>query len=460
MNFEKGRECKIIATNMKYNTAYKFRIYPTDSQKEYIDDCFRASNFVFNFFLRQQIDISEKMDEMGIEEKDDRKNYMRENDLYFNAYKASKELTEMGNTDEYSFLKNGDATLKTYALRRLDNAFKNMKKIGSGFPKFKKNSLHKSFTGQIQYSKNTPKSFKILNDSSSKRKFVKIPKIKNPIEIIIHREDFLNNWNNLDLIKINSYSISCKNNKYFISFQLEYNDLDAIEPIKKEILPETSIGIDRGVKRPITTSDTEDFQSVNFSNAVNLIYQYKSEIKKLNSILNKKRDFHKKNKSEIKFYETSSYKRIKNKLNKVYFKMSEKRNYIHHLITSELVNKENVDTFILEDLKIKNMTKKSAKGKSNNKKGLNRVMLDTGFGEIKTQLQYKAERKGKNVVFVNPAYTSLMCSECGHIEKDNRKTQIRFECNSCGHIMNADLNAAINIKNNFFREKSLEIQNS
>ena len=61
-----------------------------------------------------------------------------------------------------------------------------------------------------------------------------------------------------------------------------------------------------------------------------------------------------------------------------------------------------------------------------------------------------AERIGKKygitVSLTNAEYTSQQCSKCGHIHKDNRKTQEKFKCIHCGYEENADLNASINIK--------------
>ena len=76
------------------------------------------------------------------------------------------------------------------------------------------------------------------------------------------------------------------------------------------------------------------------------------------------------------------------------------------------------------------------------KAGLNRAILDTAFGEIRRNLEYKCGR----LVEINPAYTSQTCSECGHTDKENRKTQARFLCVSCGFASNADTNAAMNIR--------------
>ena len=55
-----------------------------------------------------------------------------------------------------------------------------------------------------------------------------------------------------------------------------------------------------------------------------------------------------------------------------------------------------------------------------------------------------ASRRGSRVVQVNAAYTSQMCSQCGCLGKRVGNT---FHCASgCGAVMQADLNAAVNVK--------------
>ncbi|MBK5452014.1 transposase [Bacillus sp. TH22] len=53
---------------------------------------------------------------------------------------------------------------------------------------------------------------------------------------------------------------------------------------------------------------------------------------------------------------------------------------------------------------------------------------------------------GKKVIAVNPHCTSQTCSKCEHVSKENRKSQSEFECVSCGYKGNADVNAALNIR--------------
>lgn len=401
--------------------AFKFRIYPTPEQVEFFDDSVRTSNFIYNYSLRQQIDFSDEMTEKGIVDKNERKQYMKDNNLFFNRYEMSKKLTQMGYTEEYSFLKNIDATAKTYSLKAIENAFKNMWKIGSGFPKFKNRKSKYSFTGQISYRDNYVHIFNLVLNNN-KFGHINISKVKK-IKISCHNQFFIENWNNVEIIKINSYTISRKGDKYFISLQCDVNDPNqpTIET-KKTITKDKSIGIDFGVHRPITTSNKIDFNIDIFKTQISLLKEYKSELHKFSKILNHKRDYHKKNKSDIKFWETTSYKRIKKKIGNLHFKISEKRDYIQHCISKSLVNIENIDTFIIEDLNLKGMMKKSGKGKSNNKSGLNRALSDVALYSLRVKLEYKAERIGKNVLTVDPKFTSQKCSICGNINKLNRQS--------------------------------------
>ncbi len=95
----------------------------------------------------------------------------------------------------------------------------------------------------------------------------------------------------------------------------------------------------------------------------------------------------------------------------------------------------------LEDLNVQGMT---AKGRG--KRGLNRVILNQGWGAFEVLLAYKLEERGGTLDKVPAAYTSLTCSECGTVDKQSRESQSVFACQSCGHTMHADTNAAINIR--------------
>ena len=68
------------------------------------------------------------------------------------------------------------------------------------------------------------------------------------------------------------------------------------------------------------------------------------------------------------------------------------------------------------------------------------------FHQLGGFLSYKAQDAGIPIVQVDPRNTSRTCSECGHCEKANRKSQAEFLCKHCGFSANADWNAARNIR--------------
>ncbi|MET7517446.1 transposase [Streptomyces sp. NPDC005480] len=75
-----------------------------------------------------------------------------------------------------------------------------------------------------------------------------------------------------------------------------------------------------------------------------------------------------------------------------------------------------------------------------------RVTLHSwAFSQLGDFIVYKARRAGVPLVYVDPAYTSQMCCECGHTDKRNRVDQGLFICRNCGVVAHADRNASHNI---------------
>jgi len=153
---------------------------------------------------------------------------------------------------------------------------------------------------------------------------------------------------------------------------------------------------------------------------------------------------------ERKVKDSNSWERQKKKLAKLYMKIRRSRLDFLHKTANNLINGN--DIIIVEDLKLKNMTKSSKGGdvvhgkNVKAKSGLNRVILDVGVGIFFEIIEYKSEWQGKQFIKVSPQYTSQTCSECGDISKDNRKSQSKFVCTKCGFIEHADKNASNNIK--------------
>jgi putative transposase len=58
------------------------------------------------------------------------------------------------------------------------------------------------------------------------------------------------------------------------------------------------------------------------------------------------------------------------------------------------------------------------------KTGLNRAILDQGWGEFRRQLEHKMLWSGGLFIPVPPKGTSITCPGCGHVSNENRKRKL------------------------------------
>ena len=117
-----------------------------------------------------------------------------------------------------------------------------------------------------------------------------------------------------------------------------------------------------------------------------------------------------------------------------------------HCLSNKLIKNENVKTYVLENLS-------RIKPKKYNKKS-NKVVSNWGFKLFEGLLKYKAKQKGINIEFVDPMYTSQICSGCQNQNKESRDKGI-YRCSVCKLKIHSDINAAINIKNRFSKPQKL-----
>ncbi len=82
------------------------------------------------------------------------------------------------------------------------------------------------------------------------------------------------------------------------------------------------------------------------------------------------------------------------------------------------------------------------------KTNMAKSVLDSGWGMLKTMLQYKGSYAGRSVQIVNEAYTSRGCSQCGCLSGPQGLGALRvreWTCMDCGAVHDRDINAAWNI---------------
>lgn len=175
--------------------------------------------------------------------------------------------------------------------------------------------------------------------------------------------------------------------------------------------PKSCIGVDLGVRRIATTSEGNIFVDKKFNARKRKLRHLKSKLKSKNT--------------------KSSHRHLKKKRNK---ERNINRNFCHNLANKILDTKAQV--IVLEDLNLKKM--KTKKHKNDNKNHISQVP----FYLIRQMLTYKAGLVNKQVVCVNPAYTSQ--DDCVTGKRDGVRMGCRYFSKN-GLVYDADVNAAINI---------------
>lgn len=313
-----------------------------------------------------------------------------------------KRITTLKERDKTSWLKDADSQALQQSIANMDKAYQHFFK-GGGFPKFK--SRHHS-KQSYQY----PQRVKI--DGSK----VYLPKV-GWVKCKGLREDFVG--------KIKTVTVSHEANLYHAALLID----DGIETVP--VCTNTNaIGLDVGVSLVVADSDG------GMTKPLDLVHELTRLRVRAQQLSRKKKGSN--NRAKAKARLAKQNLRIANM----------RKDFLHKL---SLQYAENQGIVVVEDLKIKNMTK-ATKGtvetpakNASAKRGLNRSITQQSWGLFFELLEYKVIARGGKFVKVDPRHTSQTCNVCGHVSKENRLTQAKFVCAACGHSANADTNAAKNI---------------
>ena len=325
-----------------------------------------------------------------------------------NYYDQANELKLIKKTVGFEWLKLVPSQTLQDALERLEKTYKSFFK-GAGFPKFAKKHKYNSFVLKS-----------IKRDTHNRLMLPKIGSVKyfasRPIEG-----------------KLKRATITKEENNWFVSVMCEVGSPIQYIPAAKN----QSIGIDWGTTHFFTDSNGHHEPNPRF------LKQHEKELRILNrSLARKTKGSH-------------NWHTVKKQINKLYSKITRQRKDWQHKLSTNIIRNNQV--VVVENLNIKGMSKSPAPkiaddGKTylpnmaTAKAGLNKSILDTAPSQFFSFLEYKSKWYQRDFVKIRAVNTSRECFECGHISKDNRKTQATFSCVVCGHSDNADIHAAKNIK--------------
>jgi putative transposase len=226
-------------------------------------------------------------------------------------------------------------------------------------------------------------------------------------------------------VRLKNITLSSSGGQWYASIQTERD----VQPV----VPQSSsaIGIDVGIARFATFSDGSHIEPLNS------FKKHEQRLRRYQRAMGRKRKF------------SQNWHKAKRRVQKIHARIGNvRRDFLHKATTATAKNHAMV---CIEDLQVRNMSQ-SAKGNAAKpgrsvaaKSGLNKAILDQGWGEFRRQLDYKLAWNGGQLIAVAPQHTSQTCPACAHVSAHNRTSQSHFQCVVCNYTNHADVVGAINI---------------
>lgn len=357
--------------------AYKYRIYPSREQTEYICKCFGHCRFVYNRTLDY---MSMMWSGSGVS---------------VSRMSAQAQLPIL--KECFPWLSEVNAQSLQYAVKQVAEGYKNFfgKRARHPHPKTKKSrqSFHNPQNCSVDW----------------KHETIDIPKCKG-IRAVLHRPFY-------GRVKDVTVSRDCDGSYYasvLVDTAIQEKACEAVEP-------ETTIGIDTGVKTFAVCSDGRTFGSRSFNaKAERLLERRQRELRHMTK-------------------GSRRWNITQRRIASIHAHTANQRLDYIHKVTYSLTHDSQVRTICIEDLDVREWMRH---------RQLAYKATDVSVGKFYEVLKYKCQWYGVNLITIDRwSKSSKTCSVCGAVNTRLKLSQRAWVCPECGTHHDRDFNASVNIRN-------------
>ena len=233
--------------------------------------------------------------------------------------------------------------------------------------------------------------------------------------------------------KIMGASVQREADHWYLSVQVDVTDSQAY----RRRVADGTVGVDLGIKAAATLCSGESIQAPKPLKAA--LRRLRIRARRLSRKLNaakKLAGIHGVTPKGTRLPVSRNCKKAARALARSHARIAAIRIDFTHKLTTRLC-REN-QTVVIEDLHVKGML-------SNHK--LARAIADVGFGRIRSQLAYKAQRYGTKLIVADRWFpSSRLCSTCGWKYEALSLAEREWDCRQCGVHHDRDRNAALNLR--------------
>lgn len=378
---------------------YKIEFKPNKTQIETINKTLGTCRYLYNKYVSMNIKMYKK------------------DKSFIPSYIFDKLVNRLFKEyEQLDWIRETSSKARKKSIMEAENAFKRFFKGTSGFPNFKRKGDNQSY-------------YFIKDQVQITNRRIKVPILG---WLKLKEYDYIPK----DSCVVSGRILKTTTNRYYVILIVDF------EPTRYTETKDFGLGIDVGIKDYLIISNgTESIYRFRNINKHHSVIRLEYKIKQYQKIIAKKVEINKKiykRKGGSAIYSTKNIIKLRQKINKLYEKLTNIRiDYIKKICRILVKTKPKFIT--IEDLSNQSIL-------INGSHKLSDKWAKCKFGYFKDFLTWKCKCEGIELRIADRYYpSSKTCCYCGNIKKDLKLKDRTYKCPECGLKIDRDINAAINL---------------